>query len=366
MRLCFDIDCIIFDAVSVAQETFITVTHKPTGNEMEFENRTELWGDFRKKEGGWVGMKNKISGNNYYKAEDFEVVDGARPRPFRVKGKVISEDGDGNKVYAPDTFISPSEGAKKIIDDKIQMICAQLQCFDYFGFTGEGDVFRHELATLLPYKGNRQDMITPLLLKEMKQYVCEKHNITMVHGIEADDACSIATVAGYKEWKANNKDRKYKVIQVAVDKDTKQTEGWHFNPNKDSTPRLIEGFGKLWLTEKGDVDGMGRCWLYYQCAAGDATDNYKSNSHSTVKYASKGAYNDLKDCTTDKEAFEALVKVFKRLYPEKKTVTTFRGEIEIDAMYVFQEMMTLAFMLRWEGDKVDVRAVCDKLGVKYD
>ena len=46
-------------------------------------------------------------------------------------------------------------------------------------------------------------------------------------------------------------------------------------------------------------------------------------------------------------------------------MVTFRGEIEIDAMYVMQEMATMAMMLRHEGDKIDVRKVCDSLGVKY-
>ena len=65
---------------------------------------------------------------------------------------------------------------------------------------------------------------------------------------------SIATIEGYKKWKKSGDDEDI-LIAVAVDKDAKQTEGWHFNPDKDESPRLIEGFGKLWLTEKGDVDG---------------------------------------------------------------------------------------------------------------
>lgn len=355
-QICFDFDFIIFEAVSVAQRTFITVTHNPTGKVMEFENRTELWGDFRKKEGGWVGMRNKLSGNDYYKAEDFTVVDGAELRPFRVKGK------DG----APDTFKSPSDGAKEIIDDKISMICAQLKCGNYFGYTGTGEVFRHSLATLLPYKGNREDLVTPILLKEMKQYVIDHHNAVMVTGIEADDACSMANVKAYKAWIAGGKKDADKLIGVAIDKDAKQTEGWHFNPGKDSAPRLIEGFGSLWLTDKGDVDGCGRMWLYYQVACGDSTDNYKSNCFSDKKYASKGAFKDIGDSKTDKEAFRALVEVFQKLYPQKKTVITFRGEIEIDALYVMQEMFNMAMMLRHEGDKIDVKAVLTKLGIQYE
>lgn len=357
-RICFDIDALIFDCVSVAEEKFITVTHRPTGKVLEFDNRTEFYGDWRKKSGGWLGVQNKMQGSEYYKAEDFDIVDGQRPRPFRI----MLEDEHGNPVEGK---LSPFEGAKKILDDQIAAVCKQLGTTDYFGFTGTGEVFRHEAATLLPYKGQRGDMLRPLLLDQMKQYVCERHNCELVTGIEADDAVSIETVRGYKLWKAMGKDDAYKVIAVAVDKDSKQTEGWHFNHKKDKEPRLIQGFGGLWLNDKGDVDGAGRMWLYWQIAHGDDTDNYKANCFSKVKYGGKGAYNDLKGCKNDKEAFEALVGIFKKLYPEPIEVDGCKGRITIDWLHVFQEMATMAMMLRHPGDKMDVKATLDKLGIEY-
>jgi hypothetical protein len=362
--LVFDMDFVIFDAVSVSEEKFITATHKPTGQVLELDNVTALWGDWRKKVGGWIGLKNSVAGTDYYKAEDFEVVPGHRPRPFRQKGKLTGIDENGNEVRGPDTFMSPSDGAKMIIDEKIKSICAKLNCHNYRGYTGSGDVFRHKLATLLPYKGNREDLLRPLLLDEMKAYVCERHNSKMIYGIETDDAFCIDVLAGYKAWKAAGRTGP-RVIGVAVDKDSKGTEGWHFDPNNDVEPRLIEGFGGLWLNDKGKVDGKGRMWLYFQVANGDAADNYKANCFSDKKWAEKGAYNALKDCTTDKEAFTALVDVFKMLYPEKKTVEGCKGPVEIDWLHVMQEMFSLAMMLRHEGDKIDVKAVLTKLGVEH-
>lgn len=364
-EIIFDYDFIIFDAVSVAEEKFVTCTHKPTGQVLELDNQTALWGHHTKKVGGWIGLKNSVSGNDYYKAEDFEVIPGHRPRPFRVKGKVTGIDENGNEVRAPDTFMTPSEGAKMIIDEKIKSICAKLNCHNYRGYTGTGDVFRHEKATLLPYKGNREGVLRPLLLDEMKQYVIDSHNAKLVIGIEADDACSMATVEGYKAWKKAGRTGK-RTIACAVDKDALQTEGWHFNPNKDEEPRLIEGFGGLWLDDKGKVTGSGRMWLYQQVANGDASDNYCANCFSEKKWAEKGAFAALKDCTTDKEAFTALVGVFKKLYPEKKTVEGCKGPVEIDAMYVMQECFTMAMMLRHEGDSINVKSVLDKLGVSYE
>lgn len=346
----FDFDCIVFPAVAASEDRYITATHKPTGREMEFENKTELWGHWKNKNGGWIGVQNALSKNEYWKAEDFDVVQGQRLRLFKTL--------EGGTIPA-------IEGAKKLIDDQIAAICKRLGASSYFGYTGTGDVFRHRVATLMPYKGQREDTLRPLLLSAMKQHVIDKHNCTLVEDIEADDAVSMATIEGHMWWNHSGRLDKDRVIAIAVDKDAKQTEGWHFNPDKDDKPRLIEGLGSLWLTEKGEVDGAGRMWLYYQVAAGDSTDNYKPNCFSDKKYGEKGAYKDLHECTTDKEAFTALVGIFKNLYPEKKFVDAHVGRIEIDWLYVMQEMFTLAMMLRRPSDKIDVKAVLKRLGVPY-
>lgn len=360
-KLVFDIDFLIFEAVSVAEERFITATHKPTSRKMEFATKTELYGHYKKKEGGWIAEENKKLGNDYWKVEDFEIVECQRPRPFKIKGvDEFSGEPDASKDY----FISPWEGAKKILDDKIKAICEKLGTAEYIGFTGTGYVFRHDICTLLYYK-DRDELMRPLLLDRMKEYVCERHNCTLVKVIEADDAVNMATLQGYKDWIANDRDDAFKVISVQVDKDGKQCSGWHFNPNKDKEPRLIEGLGSLWLNDKGDVDGQGRMWLYFQVSSNDSSDNYAANCFSNVKWGPKSAYKELKGCKTDKEAFEALVRIFNILYPEKKTVLGCKGEVEIDAIYVMQEMFNMAMMLRHPEDKIDVKTTMKKLGVKY-
>ena len=176
---------------------------------------------------------------------------------------------------------------------------------------------------------------------------------------------SIDTHQAYERWKKSKDDRD-KLIAVGVDKDYKGVQGFHFNPDKDIAVREVSGFGKLWLDAKDEVDGCGRLWLYYQICAGDQADNYKSNCMSAVDFGSKGAYNALKNCKTDKEAWEAILGVFKMLYPEPKEIQTFRGDIiTIDAIYVMQEMSTLAMMLRRIGDSIDVKNVLDRLGIRY-
>jgi len=362
MRLVFDFDFLIFEAVSVAEERFIAALHNPTGRKMEFKNKSALYGHWKKKDGGWIAEENLKLGNNYWLVEDFDIVECQRPRPFKIKGvDEFSGEPDASKDY----FISPWDGAKKILDDKIKAICTKLGTDNYIGFTGTGNVFRHDLCTLLYYK-DRDELMRPLLLDKMKEYVCEKHSCTLVTSLEADDYCNIETLSGYNKWIAGGKKDADKVISVQEDKDGKQCSGWHYNPSKDSEPRLIEGLGSLWLDSKDKVDGCGRMWLYFQIGSSDDTDNYAANCFSDTSWGPKSAYKELKDCTTDKQALEALVRIFKKLYPEKKTVQGCKGEIEIDWLHVFNECFTMAKMLRSIDEPVtDVKALLTKLNIEH-
>ena len=126
-------------------------------------------------------------------------------------------------------------------------------------------------------------------------------------------------------------------------------------------------FGKLWLDDKGDVRGIGRMYLYWQIMSNDRSDNYAANCFSDVRWGDKAAYNILKDCQNDKEAFESLVRGFKILYPEPKIIEGCKGDVfEIDWLYVFQECFTMARMLRTEyEEEIKVVEILNKLEVDY-
>ena len=365
-KLVFDFDFLIFEAASIAEERYITAKHTPSNRKFEFATKTELWGDWRKKSGGWIAEENARNGNDYYKAEDFEVIMCQRPKPFLVSGKEgrYDEFGDLRKEETEPTYISPLKGAKMVLDRKIKDIYTNLGGTSYEGYTGRGEVFRHRLATLIPYKGNREDLLTPLVLHKLKDYVIAKHNCTLVTEIEADDGVNIAVTNGYKAFKSVSGE---KVIGVVVDKDYNSTEGFWYNPNKDTEPREIKGFGKLYLNDKNEVKGEGRVWFYHQIMSSDISDNFAANSQSDKKWGEKSSYKLLKDCTTDKQSFEALVVGYKTLYPELKTITNFRGDtFEIDWLYCLTENFNLAKMLRSVDEQpTDVKAVLDKLGITY-
>ena len=227
-------------------------------------------------------------------------------------------------------------------------------------FLGEGDSFREELSTLQKYKGNRDELEKPLLFDQLVDYLKKKYKPEVITGYEADDAL----VMKYIELENQGVD----AVIIAVDKDSYGTPVKMYNPQRPQEGVVdCRGFGELYRDDKGKVRGKGRLFKYFQICSQDKIDNYKAHCFSDVKWGDVSAYNALKGCKNDKEAFEAMVGVFKKLYPEPKEVEGWRGDtITIDWLYVWQEMIHMAHMHRVEGDYVDVKAVLGKLGVVYE
>lgn len=83
--------------------------------------------------------------------------------------------------------------------------------------TGHGN-FREQVATILPYKGNRPER-KPKYYKEIQQYMRDVHDAEIIHGREADDALASA------QWAAKDKS----TIICSIDKDLLSVPGWNYN-----------------------------------------------------------------------------------------------------------------------------------------
>jgi hypothetical protein len=196
-----------------------------------------------------------------------------------------------------------------------------------------------------------------MLLGEVRDYIIKKYSADVVEGLEADD------------WLCIDAYRDKSKVCVTNDKDARGTACLVYNPFDTNEQKIVDcdGFGSLYLNNKGEVKGTGRLWLYQQLCSLDAADNYKANCFSDVRWGKKSAFNQLDGCHSDKECWQALVNGFKTLYPEPKTIRGWKGDdILIDWKYVLQEMVDMAHMLRWEGDKIIVENVLDKLGTSYE
>ena len=116
---------------------------------------------------------------------------------------------------------------------------------EYEGYiTGKGN-FRFEIATILPYKGNRDDSVRPFYYDEIRQLLVDAYGAKMSEGMEADDCLGLASKSG--------------TIILSVDKDLDQIPGWHYNWERDK---------KYFITEQ-----EGAKVFYKQMLTGDMTDN---------------------------------------------------------------------------------------------
>lgn len=358
-RLVFDYDPLLYTAGSVGEQRTIKVVHRDSGDEYEFATRTAFWGHWKKRAGGWLAEYNAAKSEGKRRQPDeFDIFDVQTPEPI--------------------------ENCKHTLKQMILAAKEQTGCSSYYGYSGRGVVFREHLSTVVKYKGNREGLLRPVHLEELKEYLIRIHGCKIVTEIEADDACSIDSFEGYKKWKKTKNDDD-KLILAFVDKDYWQCAGHLFHTSSGKLLSQDERYGKLfWDAEKKAVSGYGRAWLYFQVMNGDDADNYFANSGNPgVKWADKSAYDILKDAKNDKEAFEALVKGYKTIYPSPRKIIGWRGyedpktmkilkpdadkhEIEIDWLYMLQENFNLAKMLRSRDEKpTDVKAVMDKLGVEY-
>lgn len=335
----FDYDPILYAAGSVGETRSVRIIHRQSGDEYEFDNRTLFWGHWKKKAGGWLAAYNKGLDSPRL-PEEFDTIDIQVPEPI--------------------------ENCLHTVKRMINATCEAVGADSYYGYSGKGKVFREDLSTILKYKGNRDGMLRPLHLDALKEYLVKHHNCEIITKIEADDACSIDSTNAYKKWLKTKSDQD-KYVLCFVDKDYFQTAGHLYNTNTQDNICSYDGFGWLNLNDKGDVKGRGRLWLYQQCLSQDTSDNYAANSASDMKWGEKKAYELLKDCKSDKEAFEAMVQGYKILYPQPKTIIGWRGnEIEVDWLYVMQENFNLAKMLRSRDEKpTDIKEVLSKLGVDY-
>lgn len=323
-----DLDYVKYACSAIGEKRSIIVTHKASGREKEFKTRTEFYGRNKAKSGGWLGEVNSKRDSPFL-LDEFDIVDLQTPEPVE------------NALHSAKT--------------QVENALAALGTKKYKAFLGKGDSFRVELSTLLKYKDNRVDMMRPLHLEAVTDYLERKFNAEIVELIEADDRC---VMEAYNQ--PNN-------VVLGLDKDYFGQPVKFFNVNKmDEGVVDCNNLGKLWLNDKGEVRGVGRVHLYWQICSNDTSDNYAANCFSDVRWAGKSAYKALVGCETDQEAWQKMKEVFIHLYPEKKLVQGWRGdEFEINWSYVLNECFNMARMLRFEGDDVSAYDVMDKMGVIY-
>lgn len=153
---------------------------------------------------------------------------------------------------------------------QLEHICHLAGASHYIGFmTYSPDNFRIARATTWPYKGDRKDKRDPpAWYHEVREYYAKNSGFQTMHGVEADDALTIAAEV--------LKEQGYSVSCATIDKDLKQYPWDIFvDLNKDTLYSISE--------EEAHRN------LWKQMLIGDKTDNIPGLSHA-AKYQTTGEF----------------------------------------------------------------------------
>lgn len=194
------------------------------------------------------------------------------PLPYAYGGLTFEDGG-----------ILPDKLLRKMVDEKIQDIVEKAGANEWVGYLSDSaSNFRLDVATILPYKGNRSGNEKPPRYQMLRDYLLDNYpdNVSLVTGMEADDQLAIDQYEDYSRSYAarvdhytadpvsfsNNTKDYCNTIICTIDKDLEMVPGWHYRWAKGSSPEV----GPWFQTEIGGL----RCF-YKQLLTGDNVDNIK-------------------------------------------------------------------------------------------
>lgn len=350
-----DVDTLIIHAALAGQKSSVIARHKKTGWERLFNNQTEFFGHYLKREGGWLSELNaKREDDKKVSPDDFELI------------SVIEKVED--VIHPNGQIITPEMIVKGRFKAKIEAITNQPWCKDFKICFATGKSFRYGIAQTQPYKNNRP--AKPILYEVVRDYMLYKYKdyILTAVDVESDE---IVTSELWKAWiKAERDHSKLDVVGVHIDKDLLQFPQLHYNFDNP----------ELGLVEISPLQAIKN--LAYQHLCGDTIDSVRGlpelNPELYKKYSirkagkpglgAKTAQALIDPCETPKEVFERVVEAYKAYYTEPKEFTTFRGDVlNWDWMdHLNEQFRLLRMRTDVNKDVGHVSEFLDKLGVKYD
>lgn len=154
----------------------------------------------------------------------------------------------GNEKYLDMDYPEKALGnTKSAITGTLEKLEANAEDCKFF-LTGAGN-FRDKIATIKPYKGNRDPTHKPKYYKEIRDYLMGVWKAELIEGHEADDALAMA------QWACPDRS----TCIVTIDKDLNMIPGWHYNWVKE----------EMFDVSISDANRN----FYWQMLVGDTTDN---------------------------------------------------------------------------------------------
>ncbi len=203
-----------------------------------------------------IGFMTEHKEHFLYDAKGHIVLQGKDKKKFNIEWKKLDPDKT-ELTYDLTVDVDPVNYAlsscKKFVHNTLEFTgCSRMILL----LTKGGNCFRHNLATIQKYKGNRTNKPKPVHYDAMRQYYMDNYTCMMYDKWEADDA---ACMALHKGSGIDGVD----YIMSSIDKDLEQQIGRHINPSKKE-----EG---VYVLEEVE------CWynFYHQMLCGDTADNIK-------------------------------------------------------------------------------------------
>ncbi len=156
---------------------------------------------------------------------------------------------------------------------------------DYECFLTGKNNFRHSVATVKPYKGNRDPSTRPRYYKQLRDYLVEFWGAKVIDGREADDAMGESQTD--------------ETIICSIDKDLKMIPGKHYN------------FVKGEITEVSETEAIYN--FFRQMLIGDRSDNIPGIDGIGEKKSEK-----LLSGKSPKEQLEIVQGLYKKQYGEEQ------------------------------------------------
>lgn len=174
----------------------------------------------------------------------------------------------------------------RMVDQTLDKLAADKS--DLIMYLSGRDNYRNEVATIKPYKGNRDKADKPTHGPAVRDFIKKKYNTVVSEGEEADDTI------GYSHHAMYLRDP-YSSIICTVDKDIDMIPGMHYNFIKEES----------YFVEEAQADRK----FYMQLLTGDSTDNIQGLPKVGPKTATK--------MLEGKVTVPSMYAVAKKAYDEK-------------------------------------------------
>lgn len=204
-------------------------------------------------------------------------------------------DGIDPKTIESERVLEPVENALYNCKSMVKRTMEALQTDDIILYLSGPTNFREGIATIRPYKGNRDPEHKPSHGPAIKEYLHKKYDVVVSEDEEADD---VVSYSHYRMWLEDE----HSTVIASTDKDLDMVPGLHYNFIKEES---------YYVTPE---EGMK--WFYTQLLMGDATDNIPG----IPKVGKVKAARFLEDAHTEAECYAVAKSLYEAAYPDNPAV----------------------------------------------